>query len=129
MPRRRNSGGVTSAFLKVKQQARKLLVSLRTEIRAREAELNRLKLEEASLLKLTGYTAAAGAMHDRGRPSGVRINWRAVLEQLPKRFRAADIRVVRRIKNKRPSEIFAAIARWIEAGIVKRKSRGVYERE
>ena len=31
-------------------------------------------------------------------------------------------------KDKRPSEVFAAITRWIDAKMVKRKSRGVYER-
>jgi hypothetical protein len=51
-----------------------------------------------------------------------------VLDQLPKQFGAAEIRSVRGLKGKRPSEIFAAITRWIEAGSVKRKSRGVYER-
>ena len=65
--------------------------------------------------------AAAGAR-------GGRINWRTVLSQVPKQFKAADIRGVRGLKDKRPSEIFAAITRWIDAGMVKRKARGVYER-
>jgi len=51
-----------------------------------------------------------------------------VLNQLPKQFQASHIRAVRGLKNKRPSEIFAAITRWIEAGTVKRKARGAYER-
>jgi hypothetical protein len=40
----------------------------------------------------------------------------------------ANIRTVRGLKNKRPSEIFAAITRWMEAGAVKREERGLYER-
>lgn len=129
MPRRRSTNGVTSAFRQVQQQARALLVSLRKEIRTKEAELKRLKQEEASLGRLTGRGAplgeapAAGAGGGRGR-----INWRAVLSQLPKQFKASHIRGVRGLKSKRPSEIFAAITRWIEAGLVKRKARGVYER-
>ncbi|MGD0076183.1 MAG: hypothetical protein ABSD31_17860, partial [Candidatus Binataceae bacterium] len=57
-----------------------------------------------------------------------RINWRTILSDLPKQFKAADIRGIRGLKEKRPSEIFAAVTRWIEAGLVKRKARGVYER-
>jgi hypothetical protein len=57
-----------------------------------------------------------------------RVNWQAVLERLPRQFRASQVRTVRGLKNKRPSEIFAAITRWTEAGSVKRKERGLYER-
>jgi hypothetical protein len=48
------------------------------------------------------------------------------LEQLPRQFKASDIRQVRGIKDKRSSELFAAITRWIEAGSVKKKARGAY---
>jgi hypothetical protein len=51
-----------------------------------------------------------------------------VLEQLPKQFKAPDIRQIRGLKDKRSSEIFAAVTRWIQAGTVKRKERGLYER-
>lgn len=135
MPRRSNRGPTTSAYQQVQQQARALLVSLRKEIHAKEIELKRLKDEEQSLGQLTGTRAAGRAPSDGGMaaaggaPVGRgRINWRAVLEQLPKQFKASDIRQVRGLKNKRPSEIFAAITRWIDAGAVKRKSRGIYER-
>jgi hypothetical protein len=71
-----------------------------------------------------------GAKPASGSAAGAtaRINWGMVLEQLPKRFRASQIRTVRGLKHKRPSEIFAAITRWMEAGAVKRKERGLYER-
>lgn len=131
MPRRGNSEGVTSAFRQVQHQARSLLVNLRKEIRAKEAELKRLKDEEASLGRLTGRAPGARAAEGAGPRGGGgrgRINWREVLDQLPKQFNAGQIRTVRGLKNKRPSEIFAAITRWIEAGMVKRKARGLYER-
>ena len=51
-----------------------------------------------------------------------------MLEQLPKRFEAGDVRKIRGLKDKRSSELFAAVTRWIQAGTVKRKERGVYER-
>jgi hypothetical protein len=128
MPRRSSDAG--SAFHQIQQQARALLGTLRREIRAKEAELERLKQDEARLGSVTGRVSMAGraARSERGAASGGRINWRNVLEQLPKQFKASDVRSVRGLKDKRPSEIFAAVTRWIEAGMVKRKSRGVYER-
>jgi hypothetical protein len=129
MPRRSNSEGSASAFQRVQQQARSLLLGLRKEIRAKEAELKRLKDEESSLGRLTGNIANSAGSSTRAASSGSgRIDWSTVLEQLPKQFNAAHIRSVRGLKNKRSSEIFAAITRWIEAGTVKRRSRGVYER-
>jgi SMC interacting uncharacterized protein involved in chromosome segregation len=119
----------SSAFKQVQQQARQLLITLRKEIRSKESELKRLQEEENRLSLLTGKSAAPAAARgsDETSSSG-RINWRAILSQLPKQFKASDIRSVRGLKDKRPSEIFAAITRWIEAGAVKRKARGQYER-
>lgn len=125
MPRRK-SPSVSSAFRRVQQQARGLLADLRNQIRSKEAELKRLLAEEGNLGRLVGRAGAkgqGGAAGGRGR-----INWRIVLNQLPKQFGASDVRKVRGLKQKRPSEIFAAITRWIEAGFVKRKARGLYQR-
>jgi hypothetical protein len=135
MPRKKSIDG-NSGFRQVQDHARTLLQNVRKDIRAKEAELKRLRDEEASLGQLVGGAgpkAGSNGTPARGRPAGSgggsgRINWREILEQLPKQFGAADIRSIRGLKGKRPSEIFAAITRWIEAGSVKRKSRGVYER-
>jgi hypothetical protein len=131
MPRR-SSGGAGSAFGHLQQQARAVLTTLRKEIRAKEAELKRLKEDEARLGAVTGRVQMAGRAARSaggGAPSGGgRINWREVLNQLPRQFKASDVRGVRGLKDKRPSEIFAAVTRWIDAGMVKRKSRGIYER-
>src|ERR1700687_6037839 len=134
MPSRKNSGGVTSALRQVQKQAQAILISLRKEIRAKEQELLHLRNQEANLGRLTGpgatratATVKAPAAASSGTRGG-RVSWRTVLEQLPKQFKAAHIRDIRGIKGKRPSEIFAAITRWIEAGAVKRKARGLYER-
>ncbi len=127
MPRT-SLGGVTSAFERVQRQARGLLANLRTQIRTKENELSRLKQEEARLSSLLGISAGRSAVPAAQRVGKGRINWRAVLKQMPKQFRASDVRKVRGLKNKRPSEIFAAITRWIEAGLAKRKTRGIYER-
>jgi hypothetical protein len=135
MPRIKASAGSRSAFRQVQRQAQALLAGLRKEIHNKEMELNRLKVEASSLSALVGRggamvglssTAASKASSSNG--GGGRVNWRTVLTQVPKQFKASDVRDVRGLKNKRPSEIFAAITRWIDGGMAKRKARGVYER-
>jgi hypothetical protein len=125
MPRKRVNRGDASAFQQVQQQARTLLAKLRKDIRVKESALSRLKDEEARLGSLIG-NERGGARAVSG-PRG-RVNWRNVLSALPKQFKAADVRNVRGLKQKRPSEIFAAITRWIDAGAARRRARGVYER-
>jgi hypothetical protein len=131
MPRT-SLGGVTSAFERIQRQARTVLGGLRGQIRAKENELLRLKQEEARLSHLLGAGGRAGqtarAASAGGGGGRGRINWREVLKQMPKQFKASDVRRVRGLKSKRPSEIFAAITRWIDAGLAKRKKRGIYER-
>jgi hypothetical protein len=126
MPRKNTSGASASAFQQVQRQARTLLLNLRKDIRLKESVLSKLKQEEARLGSLIGGGSRAAKSVSSG-PRG-RVNWRAVLSALPKQFKAADVRDVRGLKGKRPSEIFAAITRWIDAGAAKRKARGVYER-
>jgi hypothetical protein len=135
MPRT-SLGGVTSAFERIQRQARTVLGGLRGQIRAKENELLRLKQEEARLSHLLGGAgrtgqaprAAAASVAASGGVGRGRINWREVLKQMPKQFKASDVRKVRGLKSKRPSEIFAAITRWIDADLAKRKKRGIYER-
>ncbi len=120
---------IGSRFEQVQKQAQQLLGNLRREIRSKEDELGRLKEEESKLSGLAGLRAASGGGMAASRGvGGARINWGTVLEQMPKQFKASDARRVRGLKSKRPAEIFAAITRWIEAGTVKRKERGLYER-
>lgn len=133
MPRRKASAGSRSAFRQVQQQAQALLAGLRKEIHNKEIELNRLKVEASSLSALVGRGGAVGlgsnsASKVSSNGGSGRVNWRTVLTQVPKQFKASDVRDVRGLKNKRPSEIFAAITRWIDGGMAKRKARGVYER-
>jgi hypothetical protein len=112
-----------------------VLAKLRKDIRAMETELARLKHDEDLWERLAVGRGSAGGGVARapraasGRGGGGRINWRNVLAQLPKQFKASNVRRVRGVKDKRPSEIFAAITRWVEAGMVGRKTRGVYERQ
>src|SRR5258708_367893 len=119
---------VSSALRQVQGKARRVLKSLAQEIRAKESDLRRLRDDEAQLAALARQRSASVSRSERGAPgkAGGRINWRAVLEKLPNEFKASHIRTV--LKDKRPSEVFAAIARWMDAKMVKRKERGLYER-
>lgn len=128
MPRMKDAAATGSAFRQVQSQARNLLGQLRKEIHSKEVELERLRHEEVSLSQLTGRPQTVRGPRAASAGGGGRIDWRGILTELPKQFKAADIREIRGVKSKRPSEIFAAITRWIEAGLVKRKARGVYER-
>jgi hypothetical protein len=130
MPRKARAR-IGSGFAQVQTHVRRLLVNVRKEIGAKEAELSRLRNEESKLSGVFGSRATGRGGAAASRPIGgrkPRINWATVLEQLPKQFKAGDIRKVRELMDKRPSEIFAAITRWTEAGTVKRKERGLYER-
>ena len=126
MPRQKASRGATSAFQQVQRQARTLLMNLRKDIRLKESILSKLKGEEARLGSLIGR-GSSRAKAVSGGPRG-RVNWRNVLSELPRQFKAADVRKVRGLKEKRPSEIFAAITRWIDAGAARRRARGAYEK-
>jgi hypothetical protein len=135
MPRRKGPASTASAIRQVRRQAGAVLAKLRKDIRALETELSRLKHDEDLWGRLAGRGSAGGgvaraprAASGGGGGGGGRINWRNVLAQLPKQFKASNVRQVRGLKDKRPSEIFAAITRWIEAGLAKRKNRGLYEK-
>ena len=136
-PRRKGSASTASAIRQVRRQAGAVLAKLRKDIRAMETELARLKHDEDLWGRLAGRGSAGGGVARAPRAAsggggggggGGRINWRNVLAQLPKQFKASNVRQVRGLKDKRPSEIFAAITRWIEAGLAKRKNRGLYEK-
>jgi hypothetical protein len=119
------------AIRRVQRQAGSVLAKLRRDIRVKEAELAGMKRDEETLARLAGRGRAAGGVARApraaaGRSSGGRVNWRDVFAQLPKQFKASNVRQVRGLKDKRPSEIFAGITRWIEAGMAKRKTRGLY---
>ena len=118
------------AFHQIQEQARQLLRRLTREIRIRKAELRSLRDDEAKLAAATSQRSAPsrGSNHSAPRKGPSRINWLAILEQLPKEFKASHIGAVSAVKHKRSSELFAAISRWIDAKMVRRKSRGIYER-
>ena len=129
MPRMANEA--SSRFDQVQKQAQKLLADLRKQIQAKEDELRRLKDEDSKLSGLLGLSANGrnGVVTTTTKNGAAGpVNWTNVLEQLPNQFKAADVRKVHGVETKRPSEVFSAITRWIEAKSVKRMERGLYER-
>jgi hypothetical protein len=134
MPQRKRSNSAASAIREVRRKAGSAFARLRRDIRSVENELVQLRRDEEMLVQLAGGRVQRRTGGGRTRtalggnvPSG-RINWKNVLAQLPNQFKAANVRQVRGLADKRPSEIFAGITRWIEAGSVKRKARGQYEK-
>lgn len=118
-----------SAYERLRQQAVTALNTIRKEIRDVELELVALRKQEEQIGLITGESSGGEAAASNGaEPSQGRTDWRAILVKLPKRFKASDVRKVRGLGDKRSGEIFAAVTRWIDAGAVKRKERGVYER-
>jgi hypothetical protein len=115
-----------SRFAQIQQHARRLLTGLANEIRSKKAELVQLDREFEKLTGLARLHWVTPTAKRAGRAS--RISWSEVLAKLPKQFKASDIRSIRGLKNKRPSDLFAAVTRWIDSGAVKKKARGVYLR-
>ena len=115
-----------SGFSQLQEHARKLVAGLASEIRSRKADLVRLEAEYAKVVAIAGSRVATRVAKAAGRVGDGRIDWKQVLAKLPKEFKASDIRKVRGMNAKRPSELFAGITRWIDSGAVKKKERGVY---
>jgi hypothetical protein len=116
-----------SALRQFQLRARAALTDLRREISSREAELRELRDEETRLARLAGRVALPSSSARLSTGSG-RVNWRQVLARLPKEFRTSDLREIGALRNKQSSEIYNGISRWTDAGLVKRKERGVYQR-
>jgi hypothetical protein len=116
-----------SAFRQFQRRARAALTDLRREISSRETELRELRDEEMRLARLVGRVALPTPSTRLSAGSG-RVNWRQVLAKLPKEFRTSDLRKIEALRNKQSSEIYNGISRWTDAGLVKRKERGVYQR-
>jgi len=114
-----------SAYESLKNQAQLTLQEVQRGIRSAETQLAELRQQEQKIQSFLGKPVKESA--PEGGPHA-RIDWRAVLSKLPKQFTASDVRKVRGLAEKKASEIFAAITRWINTELVKRKDRGVYER-
>jgi hypothetical protein len=69
----------------------------------RATALRELRDEERRLARLAGRIALPFSLARLSASSG-RVNWRQVLDKLPKQFKTADLRKVAALKYKPPSE-------------------------
>src|SRR5260370_39208748 len=116
-----------SAFRQFQRRARATLAGLPREIATREIQLRELRGQEMRLARLTGRAVSPTPSTRHPTGSG-RVNWRQLLARLPKEFSTSDLRKIGALRNKQSSEIYNGISRWTDAGLVKRKERGVYQR-
>lgn len=118
-----------TGFNQLQKQVRQILTTLKQAIRSKEVEIKRLKQEESQLTDLLGHQPRSGGAISNGEGKArIRTDWTAILGQLPKQFQASDLRKIPELKVRRWSEIYAGITRWMQAGSVKKKDRGLYER-
>ena len=119
MPRTAQATG----FNQLQKQVRKILTTIKQEIRSKEVEIKCLKLEESQLTGLLSHQPRGGGATSNGKGTArTRTDWTAILGQLPKRFRAADVHKIHYLKDRRSSEIYAGITRWMQGGRSKRKT-------
>jgi hypothetical protein len=114
-----------SAYERLQNQAQATLREVQHGIHSAETQLAELRQQEQKVQSFMGRPVKEAPSESGPR---ARIDWRAVLSKLPMQFKAADVRKVRGLAEKRASDIFAAITRWISTKLVRRKDRGVYER-
>src|SRR5437867_917237 len=110
------------------KQAAEALASLRKEITERQRELERLKAEAARWKNVVGEeirrpragVPTAPARADKG----PRLDWSAVLKELPARFALKDVAQ----KTERPMQhVYVAVARWMKDKKI-RKSKDGYQK-
>ena len=109
---------------KLRRQAIQTLAALEQELATRERELMALKDEAARWQGALGRRPlrkeAAGAL-GRGRRAGRRVDWNAVLAELPATFTAKDVAA----KADKPiQQVYVYLGRWMKAQKVKKAKDG-----
>src|SRR5260370_35596152 len=106
-----------TGFNQHQKQVRQILTTIKQAIRSKEVEIKRLKLEESQLTDLLGHQPSSGGAISNGEGKArIRTDWTAILEQLPKQFRASALRKIPALKGSRSSAIYSGITHWLEAG-------------
>ncbi len=106
MPRTAQATG----FNQLQKQVRQILTTIKQGIRSKEVEIKCLKLEESQLTGLLSHQPRGGGATSNGKGMArTRTDWTAILGQLPKRFRAADVHKIHDLKDRRSSEIYAGL--------------------
>jgi hypothetical protein len=119
-----------SLLASLKQQGAKALAALRQEITRREQELGVLKTEEERWKEVVGAqpratTAASTSTQKPATTKRARLDWDAVLSQLPATFTAQEVEQ----KTRKPmGQVYAGLSRWVEDRKVRKNPNGKYQK-
>ncbi len=110
-------------ILTLRRQATKALASLQGEIAKREKELEELKAEAARWESALGKETkkAAPSLRSRRPQAAKRLDWNAILKELPTTFTAKDLA---QRAGKPVNRIYSPLSRWLKAKNVRRKKDG-----
>jgi len=121
--------GLQPLLANLKRQGVKVLTALQQEISKREKELGELKATATRWGEMVGRRAgvigAAPAPARAGKRRRRRIDWNAVLTDLPTAFNAKD---VQRQTGKPIEQVYAGLSRWVKDKKVKRTANGSYQK-
>jgi len=120
--------GLQPLLANLKRQGVKVLTALQQEIAKREQELAELKTTATRWGEIVGkqtrVTGAAPAPARAGRKRR-RIDWNAVLVNLPTAFNAKE---VQQQTGKPIEQVYAGLSRWVKDKKIKRTSNGAYQK-
>jgi hypothetical protein len=123
--------GLQPLLANLKRQGVKVLTALQQEIAKREKELADLKTtatrwgEMVGRGRRTSTTDTAQSPVRTGKKRRQRIDWNAVLADLPTAFDAKD---VQRQTGKPIEQVYAGLSRWTKDKKVKRVANGSYQK-
>jgi len=115
-----------AALSTLKKQATRVLASLRREIGQREKELTFLKQEAQRWQNAVSGRSSLGngSAVRRGEKGRTRLDWKAILSELPETFVPKDVAQ----KTGKPMEqVYAGLARWTKDKKV-RKGKSGYQK-
>jgi hypothetical protein len=107
----------------LRRQTTKALASLQKEITQREKELEELKAEAARWESALGKEAekAAPSLPSRQPQAAKRLDWNAVLKELPTTFTAKDLA---QRAGKPVNRTYGPLSRWLKAKKVRKRKDG-----
>jgi hypothetical protein len=121
----RHAAPYSSLLNTLKQQAKKAIASLQKEITRRERDLTALKGEVSRWESvLSGQSRLGRTMtgaRGRGKSRRTRLNWNAVLTQLPNSF---SVKQVAEETGKPIQQAYAGVSRWVTDRKVKKGKDG-----
>jgi hypothetical protein len=121
MPRKTTPDSIVTTL---KRQAAQAVVVLQQEITRRAKELDALKEEATQWLNISGPPASsrkAAPAQRHGKQKGRRLDWNALLVEMPPTFTAKD---VAQRTGKPLQQVYAAASRWFKDKKIKKTKDG-----